>query len=120
MTENQQQIALIQWCNLIGVKEFYHRMNGKFPIAHFNNNSASDGIGAHKKKMGVFRGIPDLFIPIKSSGFSGLFIELKDGVKKARPDQIACMDFLTGQGFKCAVCYSAKHAVETIRDYLNH
>jgi len=118
MSELQQQFAVIRWAHLIGIHEFKISVNGKFPIYAINNNSVNRVVGKQKKDAGVLKGMPDLCIPIPSSGFFGLYIEMKDGKKKPKPDQQACIDFLASQGYKSCVCYSARHAVETIREYL--
>lgn len=120
MTEHDQQKAVVEHCDSILQLETRLSVNGHFPIfAVPNAGKRSIPLALWLKAEGLRAGVPDLMLLIKSSGFSGLIIEMKDGKKKPSDEQRAYLDFFATQGFKSVVCYSARHAVETIREYLN-
>jgi len=67
---------------------------------------------------GVKAGIWDVFVPIPSNGYHGLFIEMKFGRNKLTELQQEFFDYATQQGYCCKVAYSAEEAIEIIDEYL--
>lgn len=76
-------------------------------------------IGAHLLKLqGVKAGVSDIFLPIASSGYHGLFIEMKIEKKKMSEKQHEFAKFVWSHGYQCKVCYSADEAIDLINKYL--
>ena len=69
---------------------------------------------------GLKAGIWDIFVPIPSGGYHGLFIEMKFGKNKLTELQREFGKFATGQGYLCKVAYSAEQAIEIIDEYLEN
>lgn len=107
-SEFQQQVALVQWLRLKGIR-FTASANG----------SKRDVVTAvNLKRQGVSPGWPDIFIPYMRKGYGGLLIELKrvsGGVTS--PQQSDWLQFLTEQGYKACLAYGAEHAMEIIEEY---
>ena len=67
---------------------------------------------------GLKAGIADVFVPIPSKDYHGLFIEMKFGKNKLTELQKEFFEYATGQGYLCKVAYSAEEAIEIIDEYL--
>ena len=72
-TEAQEQATLFEWA---------HRMEGRFPelaLLHAipNGGSRNPLEAVHLKQQGVKPGIPDIFLPVASGPYHGLYIEMK-------------------------------------------
>lgn len=70
------------------------------------------------KAQGVKPGVPDMFLPLARSGFSGLFIELKVGKNKTSKNQDEFIKDAQLNNYKCEVCYGANDAIKVIEEYL--
>lgn len=75
-------------------------------INHIRHNASMSGginlgprVGAAKKRMGCQPGFPDIFLPYKHEGYSGLFIELKVAGGKVTKEQEEWRDFLFKAGY---------------------
>jgi len=66
---------------------------------------------------GVKSGVCDLFLPVRSSQYSGLYIEMKSETGTIKPKQQEFIDFVTEQGFKVVVPRSADEALAEIVEY---
>ncbi len=73
---------------------FHHVANG-------GNRSRREG--ARFKLMGVLPGVPDIFLPLRSETYSGLYIELKNFKGKLAEAQVDFMMAATREGFLCIV-----------------
>lgn len=83
------------------------------------NGGLRNKFTAYKLKAeGVKAGVPDIFLPVPSNDFHGLFIEMKFGKNKPTDSQeIWHIDLALG-GYKVAVCYSFEDAQKVITSYL--
>lgn len=85
------------------------------PNGGFRNKATA----VRMKRTGTKAGVPDIFLPIASHGFHGLFIEMKrtkgGSVSQAQRDT---MGRLTHEGYCCKVCKGFEEARVTIIDYL--
>lgn len=124
-SEDSQCVALMAWVAL-NIKQY---PNLKW-LTHVPNGGARDlREGAKFKAMGVRRGFPDYFLPVKSnwkmgSGwveyrYPGLFIEMKVGKNKISSEQDSWLAYLTSEGYQCHVCYGWEEARDKILEYLN-
>lgn len=85
---------------------------------HPPNGGTRNIIEAAKlKAMGVKAGVPDCMIFNKKHGYAGLAIELKVGYNKPSEKQIAFMEKLAGEGWKCVVSHSLDEVCDLIDWY---
>jgi hypothetical protein len=115
-TEYVEQVSIFRRAQL------YSR---QYPELRFLNGSLngvriSIGQAVKLKNAGMKKGFPDLSLPIRRGGYSGLFIELKR-IKDSsiEPEQRVWANMLTSQGYRHEFCYGADAAWEVITDYLN-
>lgn len=62
-------------------------------------------------------GIPDLFLPVRSAKYSGLYIEMKSKTGALSPQQKKFKSFADSQGFKWIMPRSCDEALQEILDY---
>lgn len=111
-TEHQEQCAVIAWCDQHPV--------AKHIFAIPNGANKSPASAAKFKREGLRKGVPDLFLPVASRGFHGLFIEMKrvEG-SRATMEQVEWATRLTVFGYDYQLCYGADEAIEAIGRYLS-
>ena len=68
-------------------------------------------------KQGMKKGVPDLFLPVKQGGFSGLYIEMKSAKGRVSVEQSRYLKCAAENGYSVVVCYSANEAIKRIEDY---
>ena len=69
-------------------------------------------------KQGMKKGVPDLFLPVKQGGFSGLYIEMKSAKGRVSVEQSRYLKCAAENGYSVVVCYSAVEAINTIKAHL--
>jgi len=111
--EKHDQMA---FCSYMTLKHIPH-----FSIANGGNRNVLEAISL--RQQGVSAGVPDLMVPVSSSGYHGLFIEmkrkgctLKDVTKKQREWH----KILIGNGYCVLVCFGLDAAIKSVEDYLSH
>lgn len=108
MSEPQEQIAVIEYCDYKGI-----------PIFHIpNGGKRNPREAANLKRQGVRPGVPDLFVPVPMGERHGLFIEMKYGKNKATKAQVEWIKTLRLNGYGAYICYGAKNAIACIEEYL--
>lgn len=111
MTETQEQKQLIQWCRTDPRLQY---------LFHIPNESVGgQGWLIRNRQLGVRAGVPDLFYPVPLNGFHGLFIEMKAGNGRVRPEQQKWLDVLETFGYKCVVAHGWIEAKEALEEYLD-
>lgn len=110
MTENDEQRQLIQWA----------RNKPEFQFLFHIPNESVGGQGwiIRNRQLGVKKGVPDLFYPVPSGGYHGLFIEMKATGGRVSPDQERWIQCLNQFGYRAVVCYGWKEAKNAILEYL--
>jgi len=116
--EASEQAALFQWSKVMSLKDA--RLRWLFSIP--NGTAASSPAEAVKaKRTGRKKGVPDLFLPVPSREYHGLFVELKrrnGRMSDLSDEQEMWIRMLTEQGYKTAVCFGWEDAAKTISIYL--
>lgn len=84
-----------------------------------NGGSRNKMEAANLKRQGVKPGVPDIFLPVPSDNFHGLFIEMKYGKNTLTDNQKKFISNLKKQGYAVAVCYSCDEAIADICKYLH-
>lgn len=109
MSEAQEQEAVVEYCELIGI-----------PVYHIPNEGLrSAAAGANLVKQGLRAGVPDLCIPIARGPYHSLYIEMKAKGGKPTPKQIEWIWRLREEGMCAYVCVGAESAIALIDRYLN-
>lgn len=118
MTEEQEQMEFVRWLRINKIPHF-HCPN------EVGGQTRSLKVRAIKmKRMGVSKGVPDLFIFIPVAGINGhtdayqaVAIEMKRK-KNARTseEQKEWLKVLELAGIPCAVCKGAEKAIEFIKE----
>ncbi len=134
-TEHDHQKAVIQWANdMVKVQPKKYWML-KYLYAVPNGARTSRSVANRLKAEGMKAGVPDLCLPYSKVEtnwykddipsdeikYHGLYIEMKSKDTKGRlsDDQKDWIEYLSGQGYKVEVCWSAKEAIKCIEEYLN-
>lgn len=109
MTESQEQRTVVEWAAWKGL-----------PLFHIPNGGArSIQTAARLKAEGVKAGVPDLFLPVASGGYHGLFVEMKrTGGGRVSTRQQEWLDLLNANGYRAIVCHGADEAIREIGRYL--
>lgn len=112
--EHRIQSALFKWARYSAAETPVLRLMFAIP-----NGGARDAItGAILKAEGVKPGVPDVFLPVASGPFHGLFIELKSAKGRASPEQREWLTALRERGYATALCHDLGEAIDTVSRYL--
>lgn len=114
MSEHDDQAALFQWAEAMFSVWPELRLLHAIPNGGFRGKATA----AKLKAEGVKAGIPDVMLPIPRGGYHGLYIEMKFGHNKPRPEQLAWLAELARQGYAAVVCYGWEAARDEITTYL--
>lgn len=108
--EDREQMLFVTWLNKKGIR-----------VAASANGGYRNFLEALKfKRMGVSAGFPDLFIPLISGEYHGLFIEMKrskGGV--ISENQKEWLAYLKSQNYYADVAYGFDDAVKITEQYLS-
>ena len=112
-TEHEEQVRVIKWCD--ACKD----PRASLIYSHLNGLRAPLGAVVKAKAAGGRKGIPDLFLPVPSQGYHGLYIEMKRlKLGKISPEQKEWIDRLNGMGYRVEVCKGHEAAIAIIQNYL--
>ena len=110
-TEHLEQVTLITW--------YRRTFKNELLIAIPNGGKRHIKTALSMKLEGVSKGFPDLFLPVPSSKYHGLFIELKrqkGGI--VSKEQKSWLEYLNSVGYQSTVCKGFLEAKEVIECYL--
>lgn len=113
-TEHEEQCAFFDWVRI--KRNSDRRFNCIFAIP--NAGKRSYRMGRHMVEEGLEAGAPDVMVGIPHGGWPGLFIEFKRAPNKLTPEQDRMLTELSDNGYKTAVCWCAKEAMDTVLDYI--
>lgn len=112
-TEASEQIAVFDWCATY---------EGHAPILGFafhspNGEKRHITTAKRLRSMGVKSGVPDIILPLSSHDreAKGLAIEMKVRANKPTAAQRAWLLTLQADGWKVAVCWSARRAIAELQ-----
>ena len=114
MSEQSEQTAVIRWARLFEV----HYPKLRWLHASLNGAHMSPRHAARMKAAGMTKGIPDLFLPVRASGYNGLYIEMKIGKNKPTPEQEEFMVFARDQNFKAVIARGFDEAINILQSYV--
>lgn len=110
ISEDQIQQSVIEWCN-------WHPPLDELVIHIANQRKCSKAYGGHLRKMGLKRGVPDLFVALQNHGFAGCFIEIKSAKGKLSPYQGEFLLRMKQQGYYVACCNNIDDTIKLLRWY---
>ena len=117
--EWREQVALVKWLSAHPIlKDLYFKND--------NEGKRDPRSAVHAQRMGLRRGVSDLFICYPSRGFHGLFLEMKRSKKyvpseMSTPTWIAQVKFIENVksvGYAAEMCYGFQEARKIIESYL--
>lgn len=111
-SEHAHQVTLLNWFDLT-----YPRYKG-FIFAIPNGGFRHKAVAAKLQIEGVRSGIPDLFLPVASSGYHGMFIEMKTEKGRATENQKLWIERLLSLGYLAVVCKGWHDAANQVSEYL--
>jgi len=111
-TEHAHQVTLLNWFDVT-----YPHYKG-FVFAIPNGGFRYKSVAAKLKAEGVRSGVPDLFLPVPSGIYHGLFIELKTEKGKASENQKLWIERLLSLGYQAVICKGWQDAANKISEYL--
>ena len=101
------------------VKWFDYQYKHLKPLLYMNYNNPRNKIqGAKLKKMGMRKGIPDLFLALPRGLYSGLYIEIKTPKGVLSKSQKEYSVTLQNAGFHWVMCRSFDEFKKEIEKYL--
>ena len=115
LSEDQEQEIVIQWKEL---------MVNRFPqlkyLLHVPNGGSRHPAEAQKlRRMGVVRGVSDLFLPVARHGYHGIWIEMKrKHGGRLSPDQKDWIEGMREEGYKAERADGADEAIAILEEYL--
>jgi len=109
-TEEQEQLALVQWLELHKIRYTHVPNEGKHKVQY----------RAKQKRLGVKPGVPDILIfdrpPLYPENV-GVAIELKrQKGGRVTPEQTAWLEHLKARGWVVAVCRGAMEAIRFLQE----
>ena len=111
-SERQIHLAVMDFVNL--------HPSIKNNVIHIpNEGKRSLTYGGLLKRMGMRKGVSDLFIAQQHHGFGGAWIELKRKAGTLTADQVKFLNHMESQNYFTAVCYGIDDTIELIKWYCN-
>lgn len=108
MSEHDEQVSVVEYCDLKG-----------YPCVHVaNEGRRSPATAARLKAEGMRPGFPDLLIPVARGGYHSLYIEMKAEGGKPTEEQARWIWRLREEGMCAYVCVGAGSAIELIDRYM--
>ena len=113
--EDAEQAALFEWAAYKPTLRWLHA------IPNGGNREPREAL--RLKRQGVKPGVSDIFLPVPSNGYHGLYIELKrrklHGRASVTRQQSEFLTFANSNGYRAVICYGANEAIEEIERYLD-
>ena len=94
-------------------------------LHHIPNGGARDPItAARMRKIGVIRGVPDVFLPVareinEMDWLHGLYIEMKTTTGRLSDEQTEFQTYAAENDFAFHVCRNWREAADVIKEYLS-
>ncbi len=114
-SEDEEQTAVMEWTVLM--EKQLPELRLLFHVA--NGGERHPAVASKLKRMGVKKGVPDLFLPVPRGGFHGLWVEMKRKKGgRVSDEQKAWIEDLEGQMYRCVVAHGCEEACDAIFKYL--
>lgn len=107
--------TVLEWASVDPLIKPYRRF-----ILHYPNESKrTPRYGKLLKRMGMRKGVSDLFIAVPRHGYGGAWIELKSTKGVLSREQKAFLEDMNSQNYYTSVCWSIEETIKTIGWYLD-
>jgi len=119
-SEHAEQATLVQWFER-QYPQYDHLLVASMNGAYLAGNARQRAIQINRaKQAGLRTGFPDLFLPVRSKQWHGLFIEMKRTKNSSTSkEQKQWISELNTLGYVAVVCKGHRAAVEVINEYLS-
>lgn len=114
-TEDGEQMTVVEWADIQAKSD--PRLRNLYHVPNEGRRSWAEA--GRQRRMGLRSGVPDLILDYPSGIYHGLRIEMKIKPNRLTKEQLGWMARLERAGYATAVAWSAREAIETIREYLN-
>ena len=108
LTEADHQTLVVCWAKKICIA-------GRVELdllLHVPNGEKRDAATASKlKRLGVRKGVSDLFLPVMVGGYGGLWIEMKADGGKLSAEQEGWIASMCERGYRAVACWSWQEAI---------
>lgn len=108
-----EQIMALDWLR------YYYSDIASIAIHIANERKTSHFFGSILKKMGVKKGVSDLFFPRANNKYHGLFIEVKTLAGRPTVEQKSFIDQVNEDGYLGLFCFGHKHIIDSVCDYFS-
>ncbi|HEN3632629.1 TPA: VRR-NUC domain-containing protein [Yersinia enterocolitica] len=115
--ETEEQAALIAWADKTVIDGI---CIGDYLIHIPNEGKRGPKAARDAKRLGLRKGVPDLFLALPRGGYAGLWIEMKSSKGQIDNNQNCWLVKLTDIGYKVDVFYSFLSAKDAIISYLSN
>ncbi|HIH9386906.1 TPA: VRR-NUC domain-containing protein [Yersinia enterocolitica] len=114
--ETEEQAALIAWADKTVIDGI---CIGDYLIHIPNEGKCGPKAARDAKRLGLRKGVPDLFLALPRGGYAGLWIEMKADKGVLMGEQAEWISRLTIEGYAAKVCYGFKRTQAQIQYYLS-
>lgn len=114
--EDDEQAALFAWIDLHKDRPGCGALRLIFHVP--NGGARSAMTGARLKRLGVRRGVPDVWLPVARQDYNGLVGEMKAPGGKLTSEQWDWKLMLSGAGWRFETWHSWADAARDIANYL--
>lgn len=90
------------------------------PVIHIaNEGKRSYAMGSILVRMGLMKGVSDLFFPRSSSDsqYKGIWLEVKIGKGKPSPEQIKFIDSMYKEGYMGICCWGSEEGINILKRF---
>lgn len=113
--ETEEQAALIAWADKTVINGI---CIGDYLIHIPNEGKRGPKAARDAKRLGLRKGVPDLFLALPRGGYAGLWIEMKSAQGKASVEQNQWITKLYDVGYRVEMCFCYDSAKGVIAAYL--
>ncbi|WP_145517630.1 VRR-NUC domain-containing protein [Yersinia mollaretii] len=114
--ETEEQAALIAWADKTVIDGI---CIGDYLIHIPNEGKRGPKAARDAKRLGLRKGVPDLFLALPRGGYAGLWIEMKARGGQSTVEQFLWLKKLDNVGYVATTCFSFSQAKDTVVKYLN-
>ncbi len=114
--ETEEQAALIEWADKTVIDGI---CIGDYLIHIPNEGKRGPKAARDAKRLGLRKGVPDLFLALPRGGYAGLWIEMKVGEGKLSQHQTIWLQRLSSVGYRANCSFGFAESADLIVNYIN-